>query len=135
MFYSTAECILLGLQAQGKLSTAYIIYSQYLSAPDLNDILDAIATLWSKQNGSALRAGSARNKYSCSSIALLLVGHLNGRNGQGIQIILDRMSRSSYIDIYQIKVVLLRTFCLNTYFLVCTRPTKKAFDTVSLARW
>lgn len=134
MFYSTAECILLGLQARGKLSTTYILYSQYLTAPDLNDILDAVATLRSKLNGSALRAGSARNKHSRSSVALLLVGHLNGRNGQGIQIILDTTWRTSYIDIYELEVVLLRTFCLNTYFLVCTRPTKKAFDTVSLAR-
>lgn len=52
-----------------------------LSTPDLYDILDAIAALRGKLYGGTLRTGSARDQHSGSAVALLLVGHLDGRNG------------------------------------------------------
>lgn len=63
----------------GLIETRYGLYD--LSTPDLYDILDAIAALRGKLYGGTLRTGSARDQHSGSAVALLLVGHLDGRNG------------------------------------------------------
>lgn len=68
--------------------TFRLVSKPVLSAPYLDQILDAIAALRGELNGGALGAGSARGQHGCCAVALLLVGDPNGRDGQGIEVIL-----------------------------------------------